>query len=173
MKPRLSVAFALFVMASVHCSYAEVFEVEIALTTTRGATLLDITEVSPMISPELIISKDTLEGANCVINDAPNTKGHDNRPAFPANSLCPLQTGKKAQYQASGIANSYIYAKAYAEKQVDSGVEFNFVGFEGNYRLSSTGTITFTMAAILTAVDPDEAKTGILTYHYNFEAFYQ
>ena len=152
---------------------ADVYTVEVALTSTRDVTLLNIAETSPMVAPELVVSKDTIPGANCVINDETNALGYDGREAFPANSLCPLQTGNKAQFQISGFANAYFHAKAYADQQVESGIQFDFAGFDDTYRLSGSGTYDFTMGAVLTSIDPDAAASGVLAFTYNFEAYYQ
>ena len=170
LKRIMLIASLLFVGEAIAKSYF----VEVTVNAVLDQNLLSITNHTAMSFPELTISEHTTEGAHCVANSHYNSNGFDGNPASNYNSLCPTLKGTYSRFNLSGHPYAYYYVSYSAPEQVINGLQYTVPDFKPTtVKLSSGGTAIYYIPGTVTLVDKSAVTSDIITFEYDFTAYYQ
>lgn len=166
------IAVLLGLMSSV--TFATTYTIDVQVTSQINQSLLAITQKLEMRFPELTIAGDTQIGSACIANGFQNNylEGTTTYTSN-GNSLCPRLAGSSASFELIGLPNSNVLVKAFAPEQVKNGLSFTINDLETVEVLNSSGAFRHSVVGRITLVDPAATTTGVLSFNYDFEGYYQ
>jgi len=168
-KKLATLTFSSFLIGTVH---AEVFKIDVQVTSQKDQNLLGIAQTQEMSFPELVVGKHTKQHSTCWSNVTGNQTGLDGEAASNGNSLCPRLSGKTAKFKMTGIPDSKIHVGVRVINSSKNGLKFAVDEITNQYNLSSTGELQLEVNGLITLSSSSLVKTQLTTFEYEFVAYY-
>ena len=152
---------------------ATTYTVDVSVTSQINQSLLQIKENNAMSFPEVTIAQESSIGSECIANGSANNLTANGTYTSNANSLCPRLTGRSSNFTLTGHPYAKVYVRVGAVEQIIDGLSFSVNSSDGSQTLNSGGYYYREVIGKIALVDPAATKTGIISFNYDFEAYYQ